>query len=68
MATVRRSLGFAFLERYGEDVVAFRNGDVTVLANLGKASVPLPAGDVIASSEPLEGDEVPTDVAVWIAG
>ncbi|MGN6206606.1 glycoside hydrolase family 13 protein [Humibacter sp.] len=65
-----RSLGggtLEWLEGYGDDVVAFRNGDVTVLANLGRASVPLPAGEVVLSSEQLDGDELPTDTAVWIS-
>ncbi|WP_029146546.1 glycoside hydrolase family 13 protein [Microbacterium luticocti] len=50
----------------GADVVAFRNGNVTVIANLGDRPVPLPAGRVIVSSEPLESDTVPRDVTVWI--
>ncbi|GAB3614507.1 glycoside hydrolase family 13 protein [Humibacter ginsengisoli] len=66
-----RSLGsgiLEWLEGYGDDVVAFRNGDVTVLANLGRASIPLPEGDVIVSSEPLDDHELPADTAVWILG
>ncbi|GAB3396875.1 glycoside hydrolase family 13 protein [Humibacter soli] len=66
-----RALGAGELEwvdGLGDDVVAFRNGDVTVVANLGTASVPLPAGKVIVSSEPLSGSELPADTAAWLAG
>jgi alpha-glucosidase len=65
-----RSLGAGTLDwvdGFGSDVVAFRNGGVTVIANLGQASVPLPDGDVIVSSEPLTGRELPVDTAVWLA-
>lgn len=64
-----RSLGsgtLQWLAGYGDDVVAFRNGDVTVLANLGAASVPLPPGEVIVASGPLAGDALPVDTAVWV--
>jgi alpha-glucosidase len=66
-----RSLGGGSLEwlaGFDDDIVAFRNGDVTVLANLSGASVPLPDGEVIVSSEPLAGDELPVDTAVWLLG
>ncbi|GAB3801663.1 glycoside hydrolase family 13 protein [Humibacter antri] len=67
----RRSLGsgsLEWLEGYGDDVVAFRNGDVTVLGNLGQASVPLPVGEVIVASKRLDGAELPADTAVWVVG
>jgi len=66
-----RALGAGELEwvdGLGDDVVAFRNGGVTVVANLGTASVPLPTGLVILSSEPLSGSELPADTAAWLAG
>ncbi|WP_082822903.1 glycoside hydrolase family 13 protein [Microbacterium sp. T32] len=56
-----------WLDGYGDDVVAFRNGPVTVIANLGDAAVDLPAGDVLVASGPLDGDTLPTDTTVWIA-
>ncbi|ATO16756.1 alpha-amylase [Micromonospora sp. WMMA2032] len=50
----------------GDEVLTFTNGDLTVLTNFGAAAVPLPAGaSVLASSAPLDGDTVPTDVTVW---
>ncbi len=56
-----------WLDGFGDDVVAFRNGSVTVLANLGDAAVELPAGDVLVASGPLDGTTLPTDTTVWIA-
>ncbi|MDG4805070.1 glycoside hydrolase family 13 protein [Micromonospora sp. WMMD980] len=50
----------------GDEVLTFTNGDLTVLTNFGAAPVPLPSGaQVLASSAPLDGSAVPTDVTVW---
>ncbi|QDZ16107.1 glycoside hydrolase family 13 protein [Humibacter ginsenosidimutans] len=57
-----------WLKGFGDDVVAFRNGGVTVVANLGEASIALPDGEVVVSSEPLTGTDLPTDTAVWLLG
>jgi alpha-glucosidase len=65
-----RALGAGSLEwidGYGDDVLAFRNGEVTVIANIGSAPVALPDGIVIAASGPLEGGALPIDTTVWIA-
>ncbi|WP_378147877.1 glycoside hydrolase family 13 protein [Cnuibacter sp. UC19_7] len=56
----------AWLPGYGDDVLAFTNGDVTVIANLGAAPVELPVGDLLLSSEPLTEAALPTDTTVWI--
>ena len=56
-----------WLDGFGDDVVAFRNGSVTVVANLGDTAVELPAGDVLVASGPLDGAALPTDTTVWIA-
>ncbi|MFD4958017.1 glycoside hydrolase family 13 protein [Microbacterium sp. NPDC058389] len=64
-----RSLGagsLEWLEGYGVDAVAFRNGNVTVVANTGSRPVALPSGIVIASSGPVT-DVIPADTAVWVA-
>ena len=64
-----RSLGagtLEWIEGYGDDVVAFRNGAVTVVANTGSTPIPLPEGIVIASSGPVVGDRVPADTTVWV--
>ena len=50
----------------GPDALAFRNGAVTVVANLGTEPLPLPAGRVVLASGPLEGDRLPADAAVWL--
>lgn len=61
------SAAFAWLDGFGEDVLAFRVGDVTVVANVGATPVALPAGRVIVASEPLSGADLPADTAVWLA-
>ncbi len=55
-----------WLEGYGPDAVAFRNGNVTVVANTGSEPVALPSGIVIAASGPVT-DVIPADTAVWVA-
>ncbi|WP_284532237.1 glycoside hydrolase family 13 protein [Nocardioides sp. T2.26MG-1] len=49
----------------GEQVLSFRRGPVTVLVNCGTEPVPLPDGDVLMASGPVEG-ALPPDTAVWI--
>lgn len=53
-------------EPAGEDVLAFRNGDVVVVANLGDVAVPLTAGEVLLASGPVAGGTLPPDTAVWL--
>ncbi|MER3390796.1 MAG: glycoside hydrolase family 13 protein [Microcella sp.] len=55
-----------WLEGYGDDVIAFRNGDVTVIANLGDAPVEVPAGEVVLASDPLDAGSIPRDTTVWV--
>ncbi|WP_349425813.1 alpha-amylase family glycosyl hydrolase [Microbacterium sp. LWS13-1.2] len=64
-----RSLGAGSLEwvhGYGTDAVAFRNGNVTVVANTGSTPIALPGGIVIAASGPVAGGELPADTTVWV--
>ncbi|MFI8592883.1 glycoside hydrolase family 13 protein [Microbacterium sp. NPDC078428] len=57
----------SWVEGYGDDVVAFRNGAVTVVANAGAEPVELPAGArVLVASGPIDGATLPVDTAVWI--
>ncbi|MFS0866103.1 glycoside hydrolase family 13 protein [Microbacterium sp. 179-B 1A2 NHS] len=56
-----------WLDGYGDDVIAFRNHDVTVVANIGAASVPLPAGTLLVASDAFEGAELPADTTVWLS-
>ncbi|MDR6143842.1 alpha-glucosidase [Microbacterium foliorum] len=66
----RREYGFGsgslVWEDAGADAVAFRRGDVHVLANLGTEPIPLPADAfVILQSQLFDGGAVPVDTAVW---
>ena len=65
-----RGLGAGTLEwidGYATDAVAFRNGNVTVVANTGASAIPLPDGIVIAASGPLADNALPADTTVWVA-
>lgn len=64
-----RGLGAGALEWIdvpGDDVLAFRNGDVEVVTNFGEDAVDLGDAEIILSSEPIEDGALPTDVTVWI--
>jgi alpha-glucosidase len=52
----------------GKDVLAFDNGDLRVLINMGAQAAALPAGSqVLLSSEPLAApDRLPANTAVWL--
>jgi len=39
---------------------------VTVVANIGDTAIPLPHGNVIATSGPTTGGKLPADTAVWV--
>ncbi|REK12371.1 MAG: alpha-glucosidase [Actinobacteria bacterium] len=52
---------------FGQDVVAFRRGSgLTCVVNFGDP-IHIPDGDLLAVSEPLDDDSIPTDAAVWLA-
>ncbi len=55
-----------WIKGYDKKVVAFRNGDVTVLANLGKIAVELPVGEVLLASDDVTGGALPRDTTVWL--
>ena len=57
-----------WVKDYGKKVVAFRNGDITVITNLGKIAVELPVGEIVLASEEIVGGALPTDTTVWIRG
>ncbi|GIJ34921.1 alpha-glucosidase [Micromonospora sediminimaris] len=49
-----------------DEVLTFRNGDLVVSTNFG-AAAPVPEGEVVHSSAPLNEDgSLPTDVTVWV--
>jgi alpha-glucosidase len=65
-----RNLGAGTLEwreSSSPDVLAFRNTSLTVVANIGSEPVALPAGTIVASSEPLRDGILPPDTTAWIA-
>ncbi|TFB62282.1 glycoside hydrolase family 13 protein [Cryobacterium sp. TMT1-62] len=55
-----------WLDGHADEIVALRNGAVTVVANTGAASVPLPAGELLLASGPLPGNTLPGDTTVWL--
>ena len=55
-----------WLDGYGADVVAFRNGGITVLANTGTVPIELPPGAILLSSETVTGGVLPPDTTVWL--
>ena len=68
---LRRSLelgsgSLTWLDGFGDDVLAFRNGDVVVVANLGADAVPLPDGEVLLASEALDGRSLAADTTAWL--
>ncbi|HYG94018.1 MAG TPA: glycoside hydrolase family 13 protein [Nocardioides sp.] len=48
------------------DVLTLRRGELTVLLNAGSDPVPLPAGEVLIASGPVEGGQLPPDTAAWL--
>ncbi|MDF2562141.1 MAG: alpha-amylase [Microbacterium sp.] len=70
LLAARREHGFGtgslVWEDAGTDTVAFRRGDVHVIANLGTEPIELPAdASVMLMSQPFEGSSIPVDTAVW---
>lgn len=56
-----------WLRQVPATVVAFtRPGGWTSVTNFGSTPVPMPAGQVIVSSAPLDGPEVPAETTVWL--
>jgi alpha-glucosidase len=47
------------------DCLAYRRGEISVWLNAGAAAVPLPSGELVHASGPVEG-ELPPDTAVWL--
>ncbi len=50
-----------------DEVLRFRRGRLHVVLNAGATAIPLPAGEVVLASGPLEADSLPPDTAVWLA-
>ena len=49
-----------------DGVLGFRRGDTACVVNLSAGPVQLPAGTVLITSGPLDGDRLPVDTAAWI--
>lgn len=64
----RLGLGTLRWMDFGPDVVAFTNGDVLVVSNLGDTAVLLPGGEppLHSSIELTDPASVPTDATVWV--
>jgi alpha-glucosidase len=58
-----------WLPGYDDDVIAFSNGAVTVISNIGSVPVELPstAGDVLLASEAVTEGVLAIDTTVWLA-
>lgn len=56
----------------GPDVLDFERGEdahqLRCVVNMGPTPIPLPAGEVLLSSDPLSHGQLPTDTAVWLRG
>ena len=69
---IRRDLGLGRgtlrWEQSGQDVIAFRNGALLVIANLGHTPVPLQAGTKVRHASAALPDDrtVPPDTTVWV--
>lgn len=67
---LRREHGLATNELEWVDaaphVLAFRSGDLRVLANTGVTPAPLPAGEVVLASGPAGDGVLPGDTTVWL--
>ena len=56
-----------WVEPSGSDgVLAFRNGDVLVVANTGSSDVPLPPGEVLLASADVADGVLPADTTAWL--
>jgi alpha-glucosidase len=52
----------------GDDVLAFRCGELTVVLNCGSEPVDLPLGEVVVASGQSEQGTLAPDTAVWLTG
>ncbi|WBU36975.1 glycoside hydrolase family 13 protein [Homoserinibacter sp. YIM 151385] len=55
-----------WVEGTGEGLLAYRNGDVLVIANVSAGAAPLLDGEVITASGPLGEGVLPGDTTVWL--
>jgi len=55
-----------WLTGYPDDVVAFRNGSVVVVANTGSEPIDLPDGEVLLASDDVALHRLPGDTTAWL--
>ena len=48
------------------DTLTIVRGPLTVVLNCGSTPVPLPEGDIVVASGPVDDDKLPADTAVWL--
>ena len=56
-----------WLGGYGNEVIAYRNGSVVVITNLGTTDVALPSGTVLLASVDVSNGSLPSDSTAWLA-
>lgn len=56
---------FAWLD-LGSDVLAFRRGGICCITNFAGHGLPLPAGELLLTSEELVDGELPPDATAWL--
>jgi len=57
---------FEWLDGFGDDVVAFRNGSIAIIANIGDSPVELPEGEVLVTSGEIAGPQLPPNTTAWV--
>jgi alpha-glucosidase len=55
-----------WLESDDPDVLTFRVGGITVLANVGARPTELPSGEIVLASGPIAPGRLPGDTTVWL--
>jgi alpha-glucosidase len=50
----------------GDDRLTARCGGFTLVVAMGGGPVPLPPGEVLLTSDPLDAGRLPADAAAWI--
>jgi alpha-glucosidase len=55
-----------WVDGFPSDVIALRNGPLTVVTNAGSIAIAMPSGTVIQASEQLPTSELPPNTTVWL--
>ena len=57
---------FEWLQGFDDDVIAFRNGSIGVIANLGAEEIALPDGQILVSSGEHGAGSLPPNTTAWV--